>query len=148
MKRKRTEKNADETAKPQKAHRNDQIYHKVLNANGERVRGLWTRFAAYYAQLHANDGKQHRYRLEHADTLPQAVLAQQALKMKQRRGGLLPPSTLQVEREGTGDTSPESRTLAAVIKEYDAAQELYGLARHVQPGRPNLDIPREKARIG
>jgi hypothetical protein len=33
MKRKRTAKNADETAKPQKPQRNDQIYQKVLNAN-------------------------------------------------------------------------------------------------------------------
>ena len=126
MKRKRTAKNADETAKPQKPQRNDQIYQKVLNANGERVRGLWTRFGVYYAQLNANDGKQYRYRLEHADTVPQAVLAQQALKMKQRAGTLLPPSQVEEEKEGTStdpkegttDTPPESRSLSPVIERY------------------------------
>ena len=126
MKRKRTAKNADETAKPQKAQRNDQVYQKVLNANGERVRGLWTRFGVYYAQLNANDGKQYRYRLEHADTVPQAVLAQQAQKMKQRAGGLLPPSQVEQQKEGTStdpkegtiDTPPESRSLSSVIERY------------------------------
>src|ERR1035437_10464276 len=110
MKRKRTAKNADETAKPQKPQRNDQIYQKVLNANGERVRGLWTRFGVYYAQLNANDGKQYRYRLEHADTVPQAVLAQQALKMKQRAGTLLPPSQVEEEKEGTSTDPKEGTT--------------------------------------
>jgi predicted nucleic acid-binding protein len=40
--------------------------------------------AVCYAQLDETDGKKYRYRLEHAETLPQAVLAQQALKLKQR----------------------------------------------------------------
>src|ERR1035437_11128321 len=124
MKRKRTARNVNEPAKAQKAQRNDEIYPMVLNANGERVRGLWTRFGVYYAQLNANDGKQYRYRLEHADTVPQAVLAQQALKMKQRAGTLLPPSQVEEEKEGTStdpkqgttDTPPESRSLSPVIR--------------------------------
>jgi hypothetical protein len=90
----------------------------VVKANEARVRGLWTRFGVYYAQPNANDGKQYRYRLEHAVTVPQAVLAQQALKMKQRAGTLLPPSQLDEEEEGTPTAAPQDRTLAAVIKQY------------------------------
>jgi hypothetical protein len=92
MKRKRTAKNENETAKAQKAQRNDEVCQEVLNANGERVRGLWTRFGVYYAQPDANDGGQYRYRLEHAETVPQAVLAQQARKIQQKVGQLLPPA--------------------------------------------------------
>ena len=104
MKRKRTANNADETSGSRPT---GQSYQKMFNANGERVRGLWTRFGVYYAQLDANDGKQYRYRLEHADTVPQAVLAQQALKMKQKAGTLLPPSELDEEKEGTAKDAKE-----------------------------------------
>jgi len=56
----------------------------VFNASGNRMHGLWSKAGNFYAQMDANDGKQHRYRLD-AATVPQAILARQALKMKQQR---------------------------------------------------------------
>ena len=120
----------NEPAKAQKAQRNDEIYQMVLNANGERVRGLWTRFGVYYARLDANNGRQYRYRLEHADTVPQAVLAKQALKLKQRAGRLLPPRVMEEKEEGikegakegtiegAAEVTPKDRSLWAVIQKY------------------------------
>ena len=132
MKRQRAAKNADETVNSRNPERDDRIYQRVQNTKEERVRGLWTRFGVYYAQLNANDGKQYRYRLEHAEIVPQAVLAQQALKMKEEAGTLLPPSQLDEETEGTARdakegipvAAPQDRTLEAVIKEYQENHDL------------------------
>jgi hypothetical protein len=75
MKRKRTTKSVEEPV------RRPDSYQQVFNERGERVRGLWTRGGRFYAQLDATDGKPYRYHLEHAETVPQAVLARQALKL-------------------------------------------------------------------
>ena len=84
MERKRTAKNENETTEAQKAQRNDEVRQEVLNANAERVCGLWTRFCVHCAQPDANDGRQYRYRLEHAETVPQGVLARQARKIQRK----------------------------------------------------------------
>ena len=76
MKRNKTRKNVD------KRHGKQNRREQVLDAKQERVRGLWLRNGVSYAQLDANDGNQYRDRLEHAATIPQAVLARQALKLK------------------------------------------------------------------
>lgn len=112
MKRKKTAQNAKEPAKPADS------YQRVFNEKGERVRGLWLRAGRFYAQLRATDGKPYRYRLDHAQTVPQAVLARQALKLKHAAGQLLPPAELARRKpadqdpEGTrqGGSGPESKT--------------------------------------
>jgi hypothetical protein len=53
---------------------------------------LWIENGRYCAQLDAHDGRQYRYRLEHAGTVPQAMLARQALKLT-RAWPLDPPGT-------------------------------------------------------
>jgi hypothetical protein len=52
------------------------------------------RAGRFYAQLAAADGKPHRYRLDHVETVPQAVLARQALKLKQAAGQFFPPAEM------------------------------------------------------
>jgi integrase len=62
-------------------------YNRVFDRGGERVRGLWERNGLYYTQIRIS-GRKVRLRLEHAETVPQAMEAMQALK-KQRRAGTL-----------------------------------------------------------
>jgi len=85
---------ATETQKPPKhvEQQRPDTYRQVFNIGRERVRGLWTKNDRYYAQLDANNGGQYRYHLEHPNTVPQAMLARQALKLKQQTEvGFLPP---------------------------------------------------------
>ena len=66
------------------------------------MRGLWGRNGLYYTQIRVNSRK-GRLRLEHAETLPQAIEAMQALK-KQRRVG-----TLQVPRRKVSPAQSEAQ---------------------------------------
>ena len=69
-------------------------FNKVFNDSKERVRSLWERKGVFYAQLDANNGKQYKYPLQHAATVPQAVTEMQALKKLQREEKLFPPGAL------------------------------------------------------
>ena len=85
----------------------------MFNANNEKLHEIRLRNGRYFAQLNAADGKQHRYRLEQAQTLPQAVLARQALKQQQQSGGGLPPPEFPLP---TKEGPKEGRNLTEVIK--------------------------------
>jgi len=80
MQRRGTPYNAIERLPRRKA---DQ-FNKVFNDRKERVHGLWERKGVFYAQLDANNGRQYKYPLQHAATVPQAVTEMQALKKIQR----------------------------------------------------------------
>lgn len=62
-------------------------FNRVFGRGGERVRGLWERNGLFYTQIRIS-GRKVRLRIEHAETVPQAVEGMQALK-KQRREGIL-----------------------------------------------------------
>ncbi len=62
-------------------------YNRVFDRGGERVRGLWERNGLFYTQIRIS-GRKVRLRIEHAETVPQAIEGMQALK-KQRREGIL-----------------------------------------------------------
>jgi hypothetical protein len=66
-------------------------YQPDFNASKEHVRGLRVRGGKFYAQLRANDGEPYRYPTDDAETIPQAVLGRQALKLKQKAGTRFPP---------------------------------------------------------
>jgi integrase len=71
-------------------------FGKVFDAKGQRSRGLWLRDGVYYAQMNpSGQQKQYKYRLQGAETVPQAQTAMQVLKAKQRAGELLPPTIQQ-----------------------------------------------------
>jgi integrase len=92
------------------------VYEQVFNTGGARVRGLWSKNNRYYAQLDANDGNQYRYQLQ-ARTVPQAVLARQALKSKQQAGNLFPPGN-DDQKEGPKEGPRSGQTLETVVKLY------------------------------
>ena len=74
-------------------------FNKVFNENKVRVRSLWERKGVFYAQLDANNGKQYKYPLQHAATVPQAATEMQALNKRQRDGAILPPGVTADEAE-------------------------------------------------
>ncbi len=121
MKRLKTPTNG---AKPrQKA----QPFNQVYNDKGLRERGLWLRKGQFYAQLDANNGRQYKYLLQDARTVPQAVTEMKALKKLQHEGKLVPPSFTKKEyiKEYTNnshtihDAIVEYRTHRAELKEFD-----------------------------
>jgi len=121
MKRLKTSTNA---VKPrQKADKFNQVY----NDKGRRERGVWLRKGRFYAQLDANNGRQYKYLLEHASTVPQAVTELQSLKKLQHEGKLFPPSFSKKEyiKECTNnshtihDAIVEYQTHRAELKEFD-----------------------------
>jgi hypothetical protein len=65
-------------------------FNRVFDRGGERVRGLWERNGLYYTQIRIS-GRKVRLRLEHAETVPQAMEAMQALKKQRREGNLKAP---------------------------------------------------------
>ena len=65
-------------------------FNRVFVRSGERVRGLRERNGAFYAQIRAG-GRKVRLRLEHAETVPQAIEEMQVLKRKRRQGTLEAP---------------------------------------------------------
>ena len=69
-------------------------FNRVFDEKKRRVRGLWERKRCYYAQLDANNGKQFKYPLHAATTVPQALTEMQVLRKTQREGKLLPPSLM------------------------------------------------------
>ncbi len=84
-----------------------------------RVRGIWRRKGRLYAKLDANNGKQYFYPL-HADTVPEAVSARQALKMIQKGGKLFPPAEMDLsgDKPKKTDTAIPTMTLAEAVEGY------------------------------
>ena len=68
-------------------------WEKAQDEKGKPLRELWQRKGVFYAQL-CPSGKtqQYTYRLEHAQTVPQAITAMQVLKDSRQKGTLLPPT--------------------------------------------------------
>jgi integrase len=99
MKRTKTRKHAVE-----QAENPVQSFQQVFDAKEQRVRGLWIRNGVYHAQLDATDGKQYKYPMHGAKTVPQAVTGRQALKKIQTEGELLPPLELRKFQEGQART--------------------------------------------
>ena len=62
----------------------------MFERGGERVRGLWERNGLYYTQIRVS-GRKVRLRLEHAETVPQAIEVMQALRKQRREGTLKAP---------------------------------------------------------
>ena len=94
MKRRKTSANVNERFQIP-GRRQKKEWEKAQDEKGKRVRGLWQRRGAFYARL-CPSGKtqQYKYRLEHAQTVPQAITAMQVLKDSQQKGTLLPPTFL------------------------------------------------------
>src|SRR5437660_8636033 len=72
-------------------------FARVYDRDGRRVRGLWVRNSVYYAQVRVG-GHKTRVRLDHADTVPQAIIELQALKKRRRAGKLTLPQKLPVQK--------------------------------------------------
>jgi hypothetical protein len=90
----------------------------VFNRKNERVRGLWERNGVFYAQLKVG-GASHRFRVENANTVPDAVTGMQSLKKQAKDGTLKPPGTEETvgqETQNVGQT--QKHTLAESIDEY------------------------------
>jgi hypothetical protein len=86
------------------------------------MRSLWERKGAFYAQLDANNGKQYKYPLHEATTVPQAVTEMQALKKLQREGKLFPPGLprVRVAKEGTKKCTGEVKSIKEAIESYQS----------------------------
>ena len=97
-------------------------FNKVFNDNKKRMRSLWERKGVFYAQLDANNGKQYKYPLHEATTVPQAVTEMQALKKLQREGKLYPPGITQVmvAKEGTKECTGELKSIKEAIERYQS----------------------------
>jgi hypothetical protein len=64
------------------------------------------RKGTFYAQLDAHHGKQYKYPLHGAETVPQAITGTQVLKELQRHGKLGPPTERRLGRkEDAGDAT-------------------------------------------
>jgi len=64
-------------------------FQKVFDSRNRRVRGLWQRNGAYYAQIRTVPGQPAtKVHLHKATTVPQALTEMQALKQKRREGDL------------------------------------------------------------
>jgi integrase len=100
MKRNETESILVDKSPPRKQKN---TFARVYDRDGRRVRGLWVRNGVYYAQVRVGRHKT-RVRLEHADTVPQAVTELQALKKRRRAGKLTLPQKLPVQK---GAQNPE-----------------------------------------
>lgn len=87
----------------------------MVNQKGQRCRRLWAKRGRLYAPLTANNGVKHRYPLD-VETIPDAVLAQQALKMKHevKRVGEFPRWTFH-RRENTWATPVIANSSGDVI---------------------------------
>jgi len=75
-------------------------FNRVSGRGGKGLRGLRERNGDSYAQMRVS-GRQARLRLEHAQTVPQAVEPMQVLKRQKRDG------TLKVPRWKTPHTNPD-----------------------------------------
>jgi hypothetical protein len=84
-------------------------FNKVFDDGKERVRSLWERKGVVYAQLDANKGKQYKYPLHEATTVPQAVTEMQALKKLQREN-------VRAHRCRAGQLSASGAALALGVK--------------------------------
>jgi len=92
MTRRKTAMNVNELF-PIPGRRQKKEWEKVQDEKGRPAGGLWQRKGVFCAQLRPS-GKTHqyKYRLEHAQTVPQAITAMQVLKDSQKKGTLLAPS--------------------------------------------------------
>jgi hypothetical protein len=95
-------------------------FNKVRDDKRQRKRSLWERKGVFYAQLDANNGKQYKYPLHQATTVPQAVTEMQALKKLQREGKLYPPGVTQetLAKEGTIEGKGDVHSLKEAIGRY------------------------------
>jgi hypothetical protein len=96
----------------------------VVNQKGQRCRGLWTKRGHFYAPVTANNDVKYRYPLD-VQTIPDAVLAQQALKMKQNAGTLLSPGS-QVSAKEAPSNKKEAQggpNLGKLITSYKADRD-------------------------
>jgi Phage integrase family len=121
MKRSGTRYNVVERLPRRKADK----FNKVFNDSKERVRSLWERKDVFYAQLDANNGKQYKYPLQHAATVPQAVTEMQALKKLQREEKLFPPGALADEgkKEYTKECTADSHTIKEAVEKYQSERD-------------------------
>jgi len=98
-------------------------FNKVKDEKGRRVRGLWERKRSYYAQLDANNGKQYKYPLHGATTVPQAITETQVLKKLQREGKLLPPTEMGFGKKEDPKEGTDGHLLKDAIAEYKTHRE-------------------------
>jgi len=100
-------------------------WQKVFDAHKppRRVRGLWRRGEEIYANLNASNGNTYFYPL-HMDTVPQAVVARQALKSLQAEDKLLPPSGLDTSNtKKPVPKAPASLALAEAVAGYQKSRD-------------------------
>ena len=127
------------------------------------MRGLWGRNGLYYTQIRVNSRK-GRLRLEHAETLPQAIEAMQALKKQRRVGTLQAPrrkaSPAQSEAQGGGSGAPAiggaqgapwlvpvPETFAHAGKNRAHARATCKLTRPLSRGRAIWSVPEGAGRV-
>lgn len=95
-----------------------EAFKKVFDDKKKRARGLWERKGSYYAQLDANNGKQYKYPLHGATTVPQANNEAQVLKKLQREGKLAPPTELRLGKSDDQIEGTDGHLLKEAIAEY------------------------------
>jgi hypothetical protein len=101
-------------------------WEKVNGDRRRRVRSFWKRKGAYYAQLNASGkSQQYKYRLDHAQTVPQAITAMQVLKARQQEGTLLPPA-FEKKQYTKQYTEQHGHTLWELIAGYRAHRDQLG----------------------
>jgi len=95
-------------------------YNQVTDRFKRRIRGLWFRDGAYFAQLRVHR-KVKQIKLHGADTIPKAQAAMQDLKGKIARGEYPPKSE---EAEPQAQQVDQDHSIPAAITKYRAERDL------------------------
>ena len=129
---------------PRKAEK----FNRVFDEKKRRVRGLWERKRCYYAQLDANNGKQYKYPLHAATTVPQALTEMQVLRKTQREGKLLPPSLMGGDKREHQNECTNGRVLREAINEYKTHREALKADDEKTWRRENSSLARWEEKYG
>jgi hypothetical protein len=123
-------------------------WEKIQDEKGRPAGGLWQRKGVFCAQLRPS-GKTHqyKYRLEHAQTVPQAITAMQVQKDSQKKGTLLAPSFQ--KKEVTAEfTEKNGHTIGEAIADYREHRDLLELFDPLTRERQNNSLNKWDKKFG
>jgi hypothetical protein len=142
MKRRKTSLNVNELF-PFRGRRQKKEREKVQDEKGRPVRG-----GVFYAQLcPSGQTQQYKYRLEHAQTVPQAITAMQVLKDSQQKGTLLPP-TFQKKQYTEENQEKNGHTIGEAIADYREHRDLLELFDPLTRVRQNNSLNKWDKKFG